>query len=344
MNDILETARSARQKLATALASLQTPEAEGFLDSVAAPVARAMGALHQIESSQGTELKEKGPQALEAVREALAALQTTDTPIPALDQASEAVASSLSLVHSLAQQAAQVAPPRTSSVPPRPASVPPRPSSVPPRAQVSSRPASAHDSIPSLNIPVQDRVPSLEIPAHPAPALVEEPALPQAPPERDPLLHTQESAPFQEPAPAVAKAEAHPAADPISPTVALPAPAELAANSGPPPGTQLIEANLGTHSPTNFYKGLSGNDVLSDGGLFVATYNIPPMGSTVWLEVTMPGGYRFQAAGQVRWSRESGAGDAPPGFGVAFLSPSPEARQLIQRYVRNREPLFHDDL
>jgi len=32
------------------------------------------------------------------------------------------------------------------------------------------------------------------------------------------------------------------------------------------------------------------------------------------------------------------------GFGARFTQITPEARQLIYRYVRNREPLFHDDL
>jgi hypothetical protein len=112
---------------------------------------------------------------------------------------------------------------------------------------------------------------------------------------------------------------------------------------GMPAGATLAEANLGAHSPTNFYKGLSGNDVVDDGGLFVATYEIPPIGCQLWITVNMPGGYEFQAVAVVRWTRESGAGDAPPGYGCAFTSISQEARQLIYRYVRNREPLFHDD-
>jgi uncharacterized protein (TIGR02266 family) len=107
-----------------------------------------------------------------------------------------------------------------------------------------------------------------------------------------------------------------------------------------------IDAELGAHSSTNFYKGLSGNDVIDSGGLFVATYQIPDIGSTVQLKVSLPGGYEFEALGIVRWTRDaphSGL-DSPPGFGVQFTQISPEGRQLVYRYVRNREPLFHDDL
>jgi uncharacterized protein (TIGR02266 family) len=124
------------------------------------------------------------------------------------------------------------------------------------------------------------------------------------------------------------------------------------APAGPPPmaggdpSQAPITAELGAHSPTNFYKGLSGNDVIDHGGIFVSTYMVPKMGSHVRLRVSLPGGYEFEANGLVRWVREqSDAGnDAPPGFGAQFTQITPEARQLVYRYVRNREPLFHDDL
>ncbi len=110
-----------------------------------------------------------------------------------------------------------------------------------------------------------------------------------------------------------------------------------------------LEAALGAHSSTNFYKGLSGNDVIDSGGIFVATYNIPEIGQPVRLTVSMPGGYEFDAQGVVRWCREapgtaSLAPDVPPGFGAQFTEISQEGRQLVYRYVRNREPMFYDDM
>ena len=107
----------------------------------------------------------------------------------------------------------------------------------------------------------------------------------------------------------------------------------------------VVDAELGTHSQTNFYKGLSGNDIIDHGGLFVSTYMVPKIGTQVRLKVSLPGGYEFEANAIVSWSREqSDGGDAPPGFGAKFTQITPEARQLVYRYVRNREPLFHDDL
>ena len=107
-----------------------------------------------------------------------------------------------------------------------------------------------------------------------------------------------------------------------------------------------IEAELGAHSSSNFYKGLSGNDVIECGGIFVATYQIPRLGQPVLLRISLPGGYEFEARGVVRWTREpmAASAEAPPGFGAQFTEITQEGRQLVYRYVRNREPLFHDDL
>jgi uncharacterized protein (TIGR02266 family) len=137
--------------------------------------------------------------------------------------------------------------------------------------------------------------------------------------------------------PPQAPPQAPPRAAPQAPAAQAPAPA----GDG-----HVVNADLGTHSPTNFYKGLSGNDIIDHGGLFVSTYMVPKIGTNVRLKVSLPGGYEFEANAVVAWSREpSDAGnDAPPGFGARFTQITNEARQLIYRYVRNREPLFHDDL
>ena len=107
-----------------------------------------------------------------------------------------------------------------------------------------------------------------------------------------------------------------------------------------------MNADLGAHSMTNFYKGLSGNDIIEHGGIFVSTYKSPPLGTAVRLRVSLPGGYEFEAQATIRWRRENeGEGEgATPGFGAQFTNISAEAKQLVYRYVRNREPLFHDDL
>jgi len=109
-------------------------------------------------------------------------------------------------------------------------------------------------------------------------------------------------------------------------------------------GNVVVE--LGAHSPSNFYKGLGGNDVIEHGGLFIATYRIPKLGTAVMLRVLLPGDYEFTAAGTVQWTREPSDGNDTyePGFGARFTQIPPEGRQLVYRYTRNREPMFYDDL
>jgi Tfp pilus assembly protein PilZ len=111
-------------------------------------------------------------------------------------------------------------------------------------------------------------------------------------------------------------------------------------------GNVLVE--LGAHSVSNFYKGLGGNDVIDHGGIFVATYKIPKIGAHVQLRILLPGDYEFIATGVVQWIREPNTGtdtqDAEPGFGARFTQITPEGRQLVYRYTRNREPMFYDDL
>lgn len=292
MTDIAERAKAAREKLAAALALLQTPEASGQLDTVAEPVARAMGALHSIESKGLSQMMVQAPVALDAVRQALSALQT-GTESATTEQATAAIAGSLGLVHGLAEDAknAPQSHPGVSGLDQTQLSSDPPPGAAASVAQAN--PASA----------VATASPS----SGPKPELSEAPTRPEG------RRRTS------------------------SKRASLPP-------GGIPSDVSQFEANLGAHSPTNFYKGLAGNDVVDDGGLFVATYEIPAIGTKLWLTVNMPGGYEFQGLAEVKWTRESGVGDAPPGYGCAFESLSPDARKLVYRYVKNREPLFHDDL
>jgi uncharacterized protein (TIGR02266 family) len=116
-----------------------------------------------------------------------------------------------------------------------------------------------------------------------------------------------------------------------------PAPAPRPSSAGP------VNVELGTRSASNFYKGLSGNDVIEHGGIFVATYKVPKVGSPVTLRVLLPGDYEFTADATVSWVREAGT-ESDPGFGARFTNISADGRQLVYRYTRNREPLFYDDL
>ena len=308
MSDPVTTARTARESLARGLNALQSdPNVPPHLLELAAPIAQSMGALHQIERSNGSQLMPHADNALTNVRAALAQLQAQPATHPAVTQAMEAVAASLGLVHSLSKLAQGTAP-----MPQRPA---PQPQPAP-----QARPAPQPQAV------VQPQ-------ARPQPAPQQAFPPPQAAPQPPPQAQQ-----VQAQARGVDPFAQRPAQQPPTPSVPVPAP--------PMQGNMpVITADLGAHSPTNFYKGLSGNDIIDHGGLFVSTYKIPKIGSPVRLKVSLPGGYEFEANAIVKWAREQSDGsDAPPGFGAQFTQITPEARQLVYRYVRNREPLFHDDL
>ncbi len=106
-----------------------------------------------------------------------------------------------------------------------------------------------------------------------------------------------------------------------------------------------ITVELSASSSSNFYRGLGGNDVVEYGGLFVATYQSPQVGTPLNLKIDLPGSYSFEASAVVRWIRvpEDLVDTTEPGFGAKFTRISTEARQLVHRFVRNREPLFFED-
>ena len=181
-------------------------------------------------------------------------------------------------------------------------------------------------------------------PAQAQQAAPQQPAFPQQPPAYQQPAPQQPA--FQAAPPPQPAFQQQPQARAPQAPVPAPAPAAPAAPVQVPTGTSRFEASLGTNSATNFYKGLSGNDVVEHGGIFVATYaKVPKVGSAVAIRVTMPGGYDFEALGVVAWTRDQrdGEGDMQPGFGARFTQIAAEHKQLIYRYVRNREPLFHDD-
>ena len=339
MSDPVSAAKSAREALARALGAIQSdPKVPPQLMGIAEPISNAMGALFQIEKSGGAAAAAHAPAALEATRRALGLLQQQPSNHPAVQQALEAVAGSLGLIHSLTKQGPAA---QTAAQAPR---AQPAPQQAPPQQGHAAPPHYAQQGLPQRQGP----------PAAPAQPYAN-PAAPQQQYANPPVQSPQAYAATYVAAAPVA-AQGHAAPSPYQPTVMAeqpPGPAPYVAPAGGPgPGngpSLRVDAELGAHSPSNFYKGLSGNDVVEHGGIFIATYKIPKVGQALTVHVSMPGGYEFDAAAVVRWTREtvdssSSGGTAPPGFGAQFTQIAPEARQLIYRYVRNREPLFHDDL
>jgi hypothetical protein len=336
VTDPITTSKSARESLARGLNALQAdPSVPPQLVELASPIAQAMGALHQIERTQ--QVAPHAEVALNHVRGALGQLQAANSTHPAVTQALEAVATSLSLVHALTRMAngpgpaaqpqaapAQAAPQHTQAMAQKPVPAQQQP---PPQQQYQQPPQQQYQQPPQQ----QYQQPPQQQRANP------QPSFPQGAPPGGGMVARD---PFAAPAgghgaPLAAQMHHQPGGPPATPSMPVPAP--------PAGNLQLVNADLGAHSATNFYKGLSGNDIFDHGGLFVSTYVLPKLNTPVRLKVSLPGGYEFEANAMVKWTREDGGADAPPGFGAAFTAITPEAKQLVLRYVRNREPILYDD-
>lgn len=101
-----------------------------------------------------------------------------------------------------------------------------------------------------------------------------------------------------------------------------------------------MTAQVDFGSEANFYQGFSAN--ISEGGLFVTTLKLLPLGTEVDLAFSLPSGERINTRGVVRWVRE--ANDASPdlvdGMGLQFMDLGPSDRDAIERFVEQRDPLF----
>jgi uncharacterized protein (TIGR02266 family) len=103
-----------------------------------------------------------------------------------------------------------------------------------------------------------------------------------------------------------------------------------------------VDLDVSLGSDHNFYSGFAEN--LSCGGVFVATHQIRPVGENVEVCIHLPDGSEVRAAGEVRWVRLfNPESDQPPGMGLRFSDLDVPSNQAIERFLREREPLFYDD-
>lgn len=267
-------AQGARQSLARGLEALQAADVPPDLFDVARPVARAMGALVELESAPPALASERVEPALEALREGLRLLQLPEhVDHPAAERGMAAVAETLGAIVELARhlEAGAV------------------PSVVRPRARTLT--------------PAQTR---LEL------------------------------------------ARASSAGARTSGGASTPRP-EVGVRVEPEPRARAVTLGAGA---SNFYTGLSGGDVITSGGLFVATYDVPEIGERVVMKIELPGGVSFLATGVVAWTRchvasGTGAGaladpEDTPGFGVRLNQVAAGGLALIRRYVEKRPPMLHE--
>ncbi|MCA2980264.1 MAG: TIGR02266 family protein [Myxococcaceae bacterium] len=101
-----------------------------------------------------------------------------------------------------------------------------------------------------------------------------------------------------------------------------------------------MQAQVDFESEANFFNGFSSD--ISEGGLFIATVNLLPLGTQVDLGFSLPSGERVDCKGVVRWVREvdERQPDVMPGIGVQFVDLDTRAAQAVEAFVQQREPMF----
>lgn len=88
---------------------------------------------------------------------------------------------------------------------------------------------------------------------------------------------------------------------------------------------------------TQLYTGLTQD--ISEGGVFIATYKIQPLGTPICLSFELPDGTMIVARGEVRWTRTA-SNASRPGMGVAFTEMSDESLAALARFCSRCAPLY----
>ncbi len=105
-----------------------------------------------------------------------------------------------------------------------------------------------------------------------------------------------------------------------------------------------LKVEVSGQSGHQFFTGFSEN--ISTGGLFIATYQTLPLGTTFQLSFSVPGVDRqFECKCEVRWVREHDAETphAVPGVGVNFLELTASDEQIIDTILGRVDTMFYDD-
>ncbi len=103
-----------------------------------------------------------------------------------------------------------------------------------------------------------------------------------------------------------------------------------------------LDVEIGFLSASNFYTGFA--EDLSDGGIFVATFNLLPIGTALLISFGLPDGRMISTPAKVAWIRDPYQFDSDfePGMGVAFEDLAPADAKAIREFIACREPIFYD--
>jgi uncharacterized protein (TIGR02266 family) len=103
-----------------------------------------------------------------------------------------------------------------------------------------------------------------------------------------------------------------------------------------------VAVDVSYQTEHNFFMGLTEN--LSEGGLFIATYDSLPLGTELDLTLNLPENEPILAHCEVRWVREHTpfTQDVAPGLGVQFLNLTESHKVAIRSFLAQRDPILYE--
>lgn len=335
MTALATAAGTTRQRLAGVLGTLQQdPNIPATILEIASGLARAIGPLFQVERGQSTD-PQLLVQARTVLQETLEKMQGVDQNYPGVSDATGAIAESLRTLFNALREAG-VGPAGQPAAAPAPAPAPQFTPAPAPAPQLAPAPAPQFTPAPA---PAPQYTPA------PAPA-PPQPIVAQAAPPRPPSGQMG----AVNPAPTAPNPYAPQTPGPQRPpsgmmgAVRAPSAPQPAAHaqgvSVPlgPSGLPRLECEVGVHSESNFYTDFLG-DIRNKGGVFVATFHVLPVGTQCEVALILPGNLQGELRGVVRWKRDD---TASPGLGVEITQAAPETWNLIDRFIRKREPIMYE--
>ncbi len=105
-----------------------------------------------------------------------------------------------------------------------------------------------------------------------------------------------------------------------------------------------LDVTVDYESDHNFYTGFTEN--ISTGGLFIATRDILPIGSTFPVTFTLSNhAAPVVVECEVRWQRleQLDNRECVPGMGVRFVGLDAASQRAINDFIQQRDSLFYDD-
>ncbi len=104
-----------------------------------------------------------------------------------------------------------------------------------------------------------------------------------------------------------------------------------------------VEAHVTLSSDTHFFAGFT--DGIGEGGIFVQSWVPKKVGDQLTLRLTLQDDEQsIDTVGEVKWVRPyDKSSEEPPGYGIAFLDLSDEDRKRIDKFLKQRKPIFYDD-